>query len=100
MEPLFTFGIPVFNGMPYLPETLESVWRQTNPHFKVLVIDDGSTDDSLQYLRSIKDSRLNVISQPNRGLPATLNRLLGEARTPWLVRLDADDTACPERLAL
>jgi glycosyltransferase involved in cell wall biosynthesis len=100
MEPLFTVGIPVYNGMPYLPESLQSILQQTYPHFEVVVINDGSTDDSLKYLQRVRDPRLRVISQPNRGLTATLNRLLAEARTQWLVRLDADDVACPERLAL
>ena len=100
MQPLFTVGIPVYNGMPYLPESLQSVLQQTYPNFEVVVINDGSTDDSLEYLKSIRDPRLRVISQPNRGITAALNRALAEARTPWLVRLDADDVACPERLAV
>jgi glycosyltransferase involved in cell wall biosynthesis len=100
MQPLFTVGIPVYNGMPYLPESLQSVLQQTYPNFEVVVINDGSTDESLEYLRSIRDPRLRVISQPNRGITAALNRALAEARTPWLVRLDADDIACPDRLAL
>jgi glycosyltransferase involved in cell wall biosynthesis len=100
MQPFLTVGIPVYNGMPYLPESLQSVLQQTYPNFEVIVINDGSTDDSLEYLQSVRDPRLRVISQPNRGITAVLNRLLAEARTPWLVRLDADDVAWPERLAL
>jgi len=92
--------MPVYNGMPYLPETVESALRQTYPSFELLIISDGSRDGSLEYLRSVKDSRLRIILQENRGLTATLNRMLEEARAPWLVRLDADDIACPERLAL
>jgi len=100
MRPLFTIGIPVYNAMPYLPEAVQSALRQTYPHFELLIINDGSQDGSLEYLRSLKDPRLRVLSQENRGLTATLNRLLEEAHAPWLVRLDADDVACPERLAL
>jgi len=99
MGSLFTIGIPVYNGMPYLPETLDSVLRQTYQNFEILVINDGSTDDSWRYLRSVRDPRLRLLSQENQGLTPTLNRLLAEARTPWLVRLDADDIACPDRLA-
>ena len=79
---------------------MESVLRQSYPHFELLIINDGSRDGSLEYLRSLKESRVRVISQQSCGLTATLNRLLEEARSPWLVRLDADDVACPERLAL
>src|SRR5437868_13596098 len=100
MHPQFTVGIPVFNGMPYLPEAVQSVLRQSYPHFTLLVINDGSTDGSLEYLNGVRDSRLRVISQSNQGLTPTLNRLLREADTPWLVRLDADDVALPNRLAL
>jgi len=94
-----TVGIPVFNAMPYLRESIESILRQTYPDFVILVINDGSTDESLDYLKSIRDSRLHVLNQPNRGLTATLNRMLAAVETPWLVRLDADDIAYPDRLA-
>lgn len=100
MRPLFTIGIPVYNAMPYLPEAVESALRQTYPHFELLIINDGSRDGSLEYLRTLQDPRIRIVSQENRGLTATLNRMLEEARAPWLVRLDADDVACPERLAL
>jgi glycosyltransferase involved in cell wall biosynthesis len=100
MRPLFTIGMPVYNAMPYLAEAVESVLQQTYPHFELLIINDGSRDGSLEYLRSLQDPRVRIVSQENRGLTATLNRLLEEARASWLVRLDADDVACPERLAL
>jgi glycosyltransferase involved in cell wall biosynthesis len=100
MTKQLTVGLPVYNAMPYLPQTLESLLRQTHEDFELLVIDDGSTDGSLNYLNSVKDRRLRVVSQENRGLVATLNRMLAEAKTPWLVRHDADDLAFPERLAL
>ena len=95
---LITVGLPVYNAMPFLPETINSLINQTYPHFKVLAIDDGSTDDSLDYLKSIDDPRFQVISQSNRGLTATLNRMLEEVDTPWLIRHDADDIAYPNRL--
>lgn len=97
---LLTVGLPVYNAMPFLPETLDSLLRQTHEDFELLVIDDGSTDGSLDYLKSVKDRRLRLLAQENRGLVATLNRMLEETHTPWLVRHDADDIAFPERLAL
>jgi glycosyltransferase involved in cell wall biosynthesis len=98
--PLITVGIPVFNAMPYLPESLESILGQSYGDFEILAINDGSTDESLEYLRSVRDRRLRVINQENRGLTATLNRMLAQASTPWLARHDADDVAYPNRIAL
>src|ERR1700692_3965269 len=95
---LLTLGLPVYNAMPFLPQTLDSLLRQSYEDFELLVIDDASTDGSLGYLKSIKDSRLRLISQENRGLTATLNRMLAEANTPWLVRHDADYIAFPHRV--
>ena len=97
---LLTVGLPVHNAMPYLPETMNSLLSQRYKDYELLVIDDGSTDGSLEYLKSVKDSRLRVISQENRGLTATLNRMLEETSTPWLVRQDADDIAFPDRLSV
>lgn len=97
--PSLTVGIPIFNAMPYLPESLESILRQSYQDFEILAVDDGSTDGSLEYLRSVRDPRLRVVSQAHQGLTAVLNRTLAEIRTPWLARHDADDIAYPHRLA-
>ncbi len=85
--------------MPYLPESIESILRQNRSDFEILVINDGSTDNSREYLRSVRDPRLRVLDQENQGLTATLNRMLSEVSTPWLVRHDADDVAYPQRLS-
>jgi glycosyltransferase involved in cell wall biosynthesis len=93
-----TVGIPVYNGMPYLPESVESILRQDYKDFEILIVNDGSTDGSAEYLHTLRDPRLRIVDQENRGLTATLNRMLSEAATPWLARHDADDVACPQRL--
>ena len=100
MAPLLTVGIPVYNGMPFLPEAVDSILSQAFDDYELLIINDGSTDGSWEYLKSLRHRRLRLISQENRGLTTTLNRMLEEARAPWLVRLDADDVACPNRLEL
>ena len=97
-DALITVGLPVYNAMPYLPEAVKSLLGQTATSFEILAIVDGATDDSLAYLRSIRDSRLRIIEQPNLGVTQTLNRMLRECRTPWLVRQDADDVSHPERI--
>ncbi len=95
---LLTIGLPVYNAMPYLPESVESILGQTCGDFQLLAIVDGSTDGSLEYLRSIRDARLRLVEQQHCGLTFTLNRMLRECGTPWLVRQDADDVATPDRL--
>lgn len=95
-----TIGLPVYNAMPFLPETMASLLAQDYQDFNILVIDDGSTDDSAKYLRTVKDPRMHVVRQENKGLTFTLNRMLREAETPWLVRHDADDIAYPNRIRL
>ncbi len=96
---LLTVGIPVHNAMPYLRESLESILRQSYDAFSILVIVDGPpTDGSLEYLRTIRDARLRIVEQQHCGLTFTLNRMLRECETPWLVRQDADDISMPERL--
>jgi glycosyltransferase involved in cell wall biosynthesis len=93
-----TVGLPVHNAMPFLPETIESLLRQTVSDFNILVIVDGAEDGSLRYLETIKDERLILFSQANRGLIATLNRMLRELQTGWLIRQDADDVSYPTRI--
>jgi glycosyltransferase involved in cell wall biosynthesis len=93
-----TVGLPVYNAMPFLPEAIESLLHQTVSDFNILVIVDGADDGSLQYLETIHDTRLRVLYQPNRGLAATLNRMLQEAETGWLIRQDADDVSYPTRV--
>lgn len=95
---MITVGLPVFNAMPWLPEAVESLLRQTHSDFEILAIVDGGTDGSLAYLRSVDDARLRVVVQANAGVTATLNRMLRETRTPWMVRQDADDVSYPQRL--
>ncbi len=95
-----TVGIPVHNGMPWLRHAVDSLLRQTYADFQVLIVDDGSSDDTADFLATVKDPRFRIVSQPNCGLTTTLNRMLAEATTPWLVRLDADDVCFPERLEI
>lgn len=95
---VLTVAMPVCNGMPWLPEAMESLLRQSVSDFEILVIVDGGSDGSLAYLRGLRDARLRVLEQPNAGVTATLNRLLRETRTPWMVRQDADDVSYPQRI--
>jgi glycosyltransferase involved in cell wall biosynthesis len=96
--PLVTVLLPVRNAAPYLREALQSLREQTYRHFRVLAIDDGSTDDSLEILRSFRDERLRVITRSGKGLVTTLSEGLEFCDTPYVARMDADDRALPQRL--
>lgn len=93
-----TVLMTVFNGMPHLPEAVESMRRQTIGNWRMVVVDDGSTDGSADYLASCEDPRVRSIRQANQGLGTALNRGLGEIETEFTARMDADDVAEPARL--
>ena len=93
--------MPVYNGSRWLAEAIDSVLAQTLSNFELLVIDDGSTDDTPRLLAQYadRDRRIRVLRQDHLGLVAALNRGLAEARGPLLARLDADDRALAHRFA-
>ena len=98
--PRFTVGIPVYRGMPWLRESIESLARQSFHDFVVLVVLDGPDPESAAYLAGVKHLSLRVIERPHGGLVQALNCLLEESPSPWLVRQDADDLSSPNRLAV
>jgi glycosyltransferase involved in cell wall biosynthesis len=91
--------IPAYNAAHYLRETLESVLAQTLPADEILVIDDGSTDETAEVGASF-GSAVRVISQPNAKLGATRNRGVQEATGEWIAFIDADDIWKPNKLQL
>lgn len=91
VKPLVTVLIPAYNAGPYLRDTLVSVQQQGIDDLEILVIDDGSTDETGRVLAGFDDPRLRVVQQSNLGLVGALNRGLDEARGSFLARLDADD---------
>lgn len=95
-----TVLMSVYNGMPHLKQSVESILNQTYKDFCFLIINDGSIDNSLDYLNSIKDKRVKIISQTNKGLGAALNLGLEHIQTKYIARMDADDIARPKRLQL
>jgi len=93
-----TVALNVYNGMPYLPEAVESLRNQTLEEIEILIINDGSTDGSVAYLESLDDPRIRIVHQENQGCSAASNHAIELCKTPYLARMDADDIAHPERL--
>lgn len=92
----------VYNTAPYLNAALASITSQTFQNFELVVLDDGSTDGSLEVLRAYLAvvPRMRLISRPNRGIIATRNELLESASAELVAWMDSDDISVPCRLAL
>lgn len=89
----------VFNGGPALRPTLESISAQSEQDFELIVVDDGSTDETAEILAHHPDPRLRVISQENAGLTRSLIRGCAAARAPLIARHDSGDRSHPDRFA-
>lgn len=94
-----TVLMPTYNVAPWVEEAIQSVLKQTYSDFELLVVDDGSTDDTLEHVRTIKDSRIRIAAFPNNvGLADNLNRGLDLIDTELVARMDGDDIAEPDWL--
>jgi glycosyltransferase involved in cell wall biosynthesis len=92
--------LPAYNAERYILQSVQSVLAQTFEDFELLVVNDKSTDGTLDILSSIQDRRLRVINnERNLGVVGTLNRALTEARGHYIARIDADDFCLPTRFA-
>lgn len=100
MTPLVSIGIAFRNPGAYFAEALRSVFAQTYDRWELLLIDDGSTDGSVELARSLDDSRVHLaVDGMRRGLSVRLNQIASMARGEFLFRMDADDIMHPERVA-
>jgi glycosyltransferase involved in cell wall biosynthesis len=95
-----TIAIPFFNAEAYLIDAIRSVFAQTYQDWELILIDDGSTDKSLEIAKSIKDDRVRVISDgKNKRLAGRLNEVTKIAKYDFIARMDADDLIFPSKLA-
>ncbi|HEX9018010.1 MAG TPA: glycosyltransferase [Anaerolineaceae bacterium] len=99
-KPLISVIIPAYNQAAYLREAVDSVLAQTCGDFELVVVDDGSTDETPQVLDGYHDPRVRVVRQPNAGLSAARNTGIRESSAPLVTLLDSDDFFFPEKLAL
>ncbi|KJH72494.1 glycosyltransferase [Aliterella atlantica] len=97
--PLISVVIPVYNGAKTIKETIESVLQQTYENFEIIVINDGSQDETLAIVKSVQDQRIKVFSYPNAGLSASRNRGFARACGEFIAFLDADDLWTKDKLA-
>ncbi|WP_434722319.1 glycosyltransferase [Mesorhizobium sp. RIZ17] len=100
--PTVSVIIPVRDGAPYVGEALQSILDQDLADIEVIVVDDGSRDDSAAIATSIsdRDSRVKLVANRGKGIVDALNMGLSLARAPLVARMDCDDVSLPDRLRL
>ncbi|MBD2501622.1 glycosyltransferase family 2 protein [Anabaena azotica] len=99
--PLVSVIIPAYNAAEFIERTLNSVINQTYPHIEVIVVDDGSQDETSAIVQSImqQDHRIQLLHQPNAGVAAARNLAIKQAKGEFIAPIDADDTWYPQNLA-
>jgi len=99
-SPLFTIFLPSYNGGDYLKQCVQSVLQQQYKNFELVILDDGSTDGSLQWLATIKDSRLRVLESSHLGIVENWRRSLEIDKAPWMTFIGQDDLLDPDYLTV
>jgi glycosyltransferase involved in cell wall biosynthesis len=98
-QPKVSFLIPVYNGMPFLPEAVESVLAQTDGDWDLILVDDGSSDESAAFIRALTDPRIKtVFNQVNLGLYGSLAQAVRSMNADWVSILMQDDRLKPNYL--
>lgn len=98
-KPLISIIIPCFNAELYIKETLESILIQTEQDFEIIVINDGSSDNTVSIIEEIKDDRIKLINQSNSGVSIARNNGLEQSSANYIVFFDADDLMTPKFLS-
>ena len=98
-SPLVSVIMPVYNAERYVAASMESILQQTYTDLQVIVVNDGSTDGSLEEIRKFHDPRIRCLDQANGGVSAALNAALAVAEGTLIARQDADDVSAPERVS-
>ena len=88
---MFSVVIPLYNKEQSIERTIQSVLQQSFSEFEILVVNDGSTDASAKVVKGIQDSRIRLIQQDNKGVSASRNNGIKEAKYEWIAFLDGDD---------
>jgi glycosyltransferase involved in cell wall biosynthesis len=97
-NPAITVLMPAYNAGNYIGEAIASVLAQSFTDFELLIVNDGSTDQTLEVINQFNDPRIVVVHQKNLGVSLALNNGLQHARSNYIARFDADDICYPNRL--
>ena len=97
--PLVSVIMPVYNGASFISKTIESILNQTYKNFELLILDDFSSDNSIEIIKSFKDERIKLFTNKNNaGYIQGLNFLVNRSKGEFIARNDQDDISLPERL--
>ena len=100
-EPKISVIMSVYNGERYVSEAIESILNQTFADFEFIIVNDGSTDGSLEIIQTYNDTRIRLLNnETNLGIPRSSNKALEQARAQYIARMDADDVSVPNRFEL
>ena len=95
--PKISVIMPTYNTEKYLKEAVDSILSQTFADFELIVIDDGSTDKTIDILNSFNDKRIRILQGDKKGIAAALNKGIKNSNSEYIARMDADDIAMPKR---
>lgn len=98
-KPFFSVVIPLYNKEKHIQDTINTVLAQTFQDFEIIVINDGSEDNSVKIVKDILDPRIKIVNQPNSGVSAARNRGIKESKGEYIALLDADDLWLRNHLA-
>ena len=99
-SPLISVLLPLFNGEKYVFETIKSILNQSYNNFELIIINDGSNDNSLKEINKFNDNRIRLINQQNQGLAKSLNIAASLSKGKYLARIDQDDICLPNRFQI
>src|SRR3989475_6386364 len=99
MKPLVSILIPAFDAEEWIADTIKSAVRQTWPRKEIIVVDDGSTDQTLSIARQFASERVSVVTQDNQGAAAARNHAFSICQGDYIQWLDADDLLAPDKIA-
>lgn len=98
MTLLASFLVPAYNEEKYIKKCIESLLAQTEKNFEIIIIDDGSTDNTFKIINEFNDSRVSIFRQRNMGRVESRNKALALSRGKYIILQDADDWSEPDRL--
>lgn len=90
-QPIFSVIMPAYNAERFITDAVNSVLNQTFHAFELIIVDDGSTDDTAKIIKSFNDQRIIYVNQKNSGVSAARNKAISLSRADWLTFLDSDD---------